>query len=802
MTDRIVVFYDNADASSAPVRKVISAVRHEKASTVDYRATAATGKLDVPDYAVAMLVGTAMIKKFLGAKISGRNSAMKKDGVWYLTLPNMNALYMKDVAIRAAQQFIKAIDISKDPVNYALPVVKYVTLSSVNSVQEFVNEALKSEFMSFDFETNNELQPHSPTFRCTCLGMMFNPNSCFVVPQELLYTPEVVQVLTPLFQKRELVKIAHNLSFDIKLLLHLGIIPKGQYACTKLMSWLVDENTPNGLKDFVDHYLPNYSGYDYGITFVPEANTHLYKYLAVDCFATLTAYCVFLPTLVEDKHLYVCFRNLYMSGAMVLKDLEWEGCNIDIPYLQSQIEYTKTLIEQREAELQDFPEVKGFVISQNEILVNKEVADLKAKIENRKIKFTNPEDRYIIDWGEKIKQYRTGELFCIDNCDFASTKVLAELLYSKHGFGFPKPMVESRSPSGKKIMVESNSTDKDALNDISHPIGEKLRIIRTLKLMLSTFYESILEKSIDGKLYAKFNQTGTVTGRLSSSDPNMQNIPARVYIDDDELKSVIKGVKKAIVAPTGHKIVQADLSQAELRVIGHYSKDENMITSYKNKVDLHAVTGSRIAKMQDNFQGFLEHPDFKKYRTIAKSANFGLVYGIGADSYIEYVKGMTGQTITPADEKVHRAAVFSAFPKLLKWHTDTELEVRKNGFVRTIFGVKRRLPEIFSDDKRKIGDAIRYAINSPIQGTIGGYAIWVMVWLRMRLPKEVRIINTVHDSIVFVVPDSMLLEVKKLIEDTAENIPFSDYFAFPPLILPLVMDVEAGINYGSLEEIS
>ncbi len=799
---KLVVYYNNLEASSTPVRKVLSAVRHMYAATAEYVPVNVKHKVKkdyLKDTKVCIVVGTAMIEYFLGKGVAGRNAAIQKDGVWFLTLPNISALYMKEVAIRAAKQVLRAIRILENP-EYKVPSIQYVVVDSILKLAMVVGEAVKSDFVSFDFETNNELQPHSPTFRITCLGIMFNPNVCFVVPDMVLYNPDAVDYLQTLFQAKDTVKIAHNLGFDIKLLMKLGVTPKGQYACTKLMSFLVDENSPNGLKDFVDQYLPEYSGYDYSINFTTDTALDLYKYLAVDCYATFYAYCTFLQILVKDELLYEAFRNLYIPGAMVLKDLEYYGCDIDIPYLEDRMPALEKVITEREAELQEMPEVKGFVIARNEQLVDEKIMELESKIAERKIKFTNPQDWYLIDWRRQINEYRTGQRVCMDSCDFGSTKVLGELLYSDIGFGFPKPVVIERTAGGKKIKRETLSTDKEALNDIDHPIAEKLRIIRTFKMMLNTFYTSIYKKTIGGRLYSGFNQTGTVTGRLSSNNPNLQNLPTRTPIQDDELKMYIKGVKKAFIPPPGYVVMQADLSQAELRVIAHYSMDDNMINAYLKNIDLHAITGSRIAKMQDDFEGFLKSPDFKSYRTVAKSANFGLVYGIGADSYIDYVKNMTGNKITPADEKVHRASVFSAYPKLTEWHTKTELEVKANGFVRTIFGVRRNLPGVFSSDRKESSDAIRYAINSPIQGSIGGYAVWLMVWLRHRLPKEVRIINTVHDSIVFVVPETMVKEVAQVIKNTEHDIPFAGYFAAKPLVVPLKIDIEVGKNYGSLEE--
>lgn len=786
----ISIVYDKTE-NIAVVRKIASAINHKEIHKINYITV-----LNKATYkGVVILVGTSVIRKYLGAGVSGRNSTIKVDDIWYLTVPNINSLYFKHIAERAAKQIIRAIHILENP-EFKLPTVPYTEVTTLEQLKILVNAASNSSFVSFDFETNNMLQIHDPAFRATCLGIMFNPNMAFIINQNLLYNKDAVGLLQTLFQQQGVVKIAHNLSFDFRILRKLGITPKGQFACTKLMSFLVDENSPNGLKDYVDTYLPQLSGYDYHADFTKEVDNDLYSYLAVDCFATYHAYCNLLQYLVDDKILYITFRNLYMAGFKPLQDIEYNGCFIDKVYLEHAIIDLETIIIERELELQEIPEVRKFVINRNTEKVNEAITNLLDKIAVRAEKFNSDTDKHINNWKQQLLDLRSGAVVLVENCDFASTKELGSLLYTDLGFNFPNPM---RKDSKTKKLVESASTDKEALNDIDHPIGDKLRAIRTFKLLLSTFYRGILDKVIDGKVYASFNQTGTATGRLSSNSPNLQNLPTRVHIDDDVLKSAVKGVKKAFIPPKGYVVLQADLSQAELRVIAHYSKDDTMIEAYRNNIDLHAITGARIARME--YEDFIQHPDFKQFRTIAKSSNFGLVYDISDDGYIAYIKNMTGQVITPRDAKLHRQSVFGAYPKLKEWHNNMETLATKDGFVRTIFGVKRRLPDIHSTALGKKAEARRYAINAPIQGSIGGWAVWLLVWLRFRLDPDIIIFNTVHDSVVLYVPESKLIETAKLIVSTAYDIPFSEYFNVEPMAVPLKIDVEAGPTYGELDEV-
>jgi len=1097
----------NKDDNYNAVNRILNAINHPEIAKIERIFEGATKKELTTGYSHVLLVGTEMIKKYLGAGVAGRNAVIQLDDVWYFTMPNPAALYTQSVAIRAANQVIRAIQ-SLDNPNFYLPKIPKYEISTYAELEQLVNECLKSEFMSFDFETNNMLQTRHPDFKATCLGICFTPGFSWIIPQWMLYDKSCLMQLERIFCSKDLTKIAHNLSFDYKVLKRLGITPKGRYSCTKILSWLIDENTPNGLKEAVDWYLPDFSGYDYHVDFSKDVDQDLYEYLAIDAHVTLCLYCIFIKELSKDQPLYVAFRNIYMPSLFVLAEMEWGGCYVDKNYLDEESVKIDNLITQRVNEIQEMPEVQGWVISKNKELVAEAIQDLTDKIATRKLKFTNPDDRYILDWTDKIKKYKSGELYCIDSCDVNSPKILAELLYTKNGFNFPNPMREDKGAKGKK-KVESNSTDKDALNDIDHPIGQKLRAIRILEKMNGTYYNGISDLVINGKIHTNFNQTGTVTARLSSSNPNLQNIPQRVTIDDPEVKAVIKGVKKAFYAPEGYVVMQADLSQAELRIIAHLSKDENMINAYREGKDLHAITGSRIARMQDDFMGFLESSMFKENRQIAKcfhpdtevltkrgwvrivdlsdgeqvmqalpksmsdinlewvtpievftkpnefselvhlknesidlrvtpdhlmlayhkndftltmpeqlnrkrgfisagdylggdiyideyllraavitqadgsytgfrvrfgftkkrkierfraffkledyheslskqgvttftltkdmsvkiqgllygkdfpwwwlnltkncrlavldeaaywdshtntkltcyiysnthsqsvdvlqavahltgrkaqkrsdkqkkelhhqivhklsikntdrtrggnittkrisydgdvaclsvpsgfvlvrdngialiqkqSANFGLVYDISLDGYIAYIKAQTGKVITKADAQLHFDSVFGSYPNLKKWHQQYKDIVAKDGFVRNLFGVKRRLPEVWSSDQQKVSAAMRLAINTPVQGTIGLWAQWLMIWLKLRLPSSVMIWSTVHDSIVLYVPTGMVDEVAEVIKELENVIPTQLYFDMEPLAVPLKMDIEVGDSYGNLSEI-
>lgn len=741
---------------------------------------------DLSSYKVVICVGNEITKKVLGA-IKGNYAIIDKDDKYYLTLPSIEVMQNKDVKIRALNQIERAIGILIKG-SFERPHVERIMLNSPDEVQDMVNDNLKYPFAFFDFETNNELIVHSDTFKITCLGLCFVPHIVYIIPEDVLYTIETVDALKGIFENPAMVKIAHNVSFDRKLLKYLTFEEQGVYLCTKLMGHRLDENRDNSLKSLVDIYIPEFSGYEYGVKYTDEGNEKLYTYLSYDCHCGMVLYCILFPMLVSDKLLYQAYRNLDMAGNFVLSNvLEYNGAYIDEEHYRTKSKEIEELLVTLVAELQDFIEVKGFIEAKNEEMILAEIDALNTKIEKRQEKYKET-DSYIIRYKKESTVLHNRSIELYKEVNFNSPAQLMELLYT-HRCGF-------------KFKATKMSTDKEALQSIDHPIVKKLRVYRSLSKLKSTYYDGILEKTINGKIYASFNQSLTVTSRLSSSNPNLQNLPTRGNdLDDPFLSECVKGVKKGFIPPNDDWVVmQSDLSQAELRMIAHFSQDENMVQAYRDGIDLHAITGSRIADM--TFEDFMKWENFKQYRQIAKSANFGIVFDISLEGYIDYVKINAGLIIDLETAKKHFEAVFGSYPRLKEWHKTYYNLAAKDGFVRTCFGIKRNLQYINSNDKYKKAEALRYAINNPIQGSIGNYTVWLIIWLYHRLDKNKALIfNTVHDSIILYVRKGYEKEIGLIIKNTAYDIPFTQYFSQEPLSLPLELDIEVGINYGETEEI-
>ena len=285
-----------------------------------------------------------------------------------------------------------------------------------------------------------------------------------------------------------------------------------------------------------------------------------------------------------------------------------------------------------------------------------------------------------------------------------------------------------------------------------------------------------LQKLVDkktGRLHTTFNQTGAVTGRLSSSDPNLQNIPIMTELGRE--------VRKAFVAEKGYSLVSFDYSQIELRVAAHMADDKKMIQAFAQGVDIHALTASAI-------YGVSLDKVTPEARRAAKTLNFGVLYGMGPQAFSE-ATGMSRE-----ESKKFINEYFKNFSGVAEYIAATKHFAESNGYVETLFGRRRYLPEINSPNWQIKREAERMAVNMPIQGTATGDIVKMAMigldqWLKKEdLENEVRMLFQVHDELVFEIKELVLKkfvpEIKRIMESVAE------------LKVPLVVDVKAGRNWG------
>ena len=362
-------------------------------------------------------------------------------------------------------------------------------------------------------------------------------------------------------------------------------------------------------------------------------------------------------------------------------------------------------------------------------------------------------------------QERVREMAQEPALNIMSPKQVGILLYEKMNLD---PKVKMKGA------MRNYPTDEDTLNALAdkHPIINEILEYRGVKKLLSTYIEPLPSyiSSVTGKIHTTFNQALTATGRLSSSKPNLQNIPIRTERG--------KEIRKAFIPsrPDG-LIVSADYSQIELRIMAHLSCDQHLISAFRNGQDVHAMTAAKI------FGVDIEEVTSDQ-RRIAKTANFGIMYGISAFGLSQRLH------IGRAEAKKIIDDYFANFPAISSYIDDTVAAARETGYVETIFGRRRYLPDINSKNGTVRALAERNAINAPIQGTSADIIKLAMIHVQKRLESEKmesRMILQIHDELVFDAVPHEIEKLQRLVTEEMENV--------IKLSIPLTVECNHGNNW-------
>jgi len=361
----------------------------------------------------------------------------------------------------------------------------------------------------------------------------------------------------------------------------------------------------------------------------------------------------------------------------------------------------------------------------------------------------------------------TGEEFNIN-----SPQQLARVLFEKLGI---------KGKSMRKTAGGKPSTDASALIGLKnvHPVIPLLLEYRE-DFKINSTYVKALQGLVgkDGRVHTEFVQTGTATGRVSSQNPNLQNIP-KESIYSDELRS-------AFEAPPSHHIIAFDYSQIDLRLLAELSQDEKMLEAFRNNLDIHQMTAAKIFRVP--------YDDVRpEMRRVAKTLNFGLVYGMGVSAFAS----ASGLSRTSASEFIQ--TYFSEFPGIREWQERVKQEAKSRGYVQTPLGRRRYLPYIASGSGRIVSQAERIAINLPVQGFTADITKLAMIKAKESLEKEklwgntAKLVLHIHDELLFEVADDSIDRVVSLVRPIMENV--------YRLSVPLSVSVSSGKNWGEMQKI-
>ena len=561
-----------------------------------------------------------------------------------------------------------------------------------------------------------------------------------------------------IIENPEVVKVAWNYKFDDQIFQKYNIYYRGVCLDGMLAKYLLNEEKPNDLKSMVRRYLPEYGDYEKQDKFdkIPwdkKEMEPLCHYGCQDTDYTLRLMLFFEKKLI-DLGLYNTYRNLIMTASRVLTSVEKNGLYVDRAFNQELLDSYLPKIEAAKEAIYNLPKVKKFTKLYNQSKIEKYIAKLEEEIEN-----LDPEvdKRKIQSREQKIANIRAGvfttkkESELIRPVSLGSSVDLPQLMYSEEGFNFEvikkndtgNPSTDEETLTNLRLTVKKPDSPKAVFLD-------SLLELRGLEKMYKTYIEGWHEKTQDDdRLHGRFLIHGTTSGRLSSAEPNAQQIPKT---------SVDPNIKKQLVAPKGTLYIASDFSQAELRIMAHLSGDETYLNAFNSGQDPHlAIAATKYHVSYDEALKIYEdenHPDHKIWKVRRKQAKqiaFGLIYGIGAKLLaVKLSDPKSGIIVTPEEAQKEMDIFFGQHPKLKTFLKKQEKFLRKNGYLVSLFGRKRRLPQIYSSDRGEEAYALRLALNFPCQSAASDMCLFgsILIYYLMRQGKlpPTKSVCLVHDA--------------------------------------------------------
>jgi DNA polymerase-1 len=645
---------------------------------------------------------------------------------------------------------------------------KYKIITNKQELKKLIQCCKQTGYASVDFETNAE-PIYNKSFKPTILSVTFQPGFGCSIPLDHFETEKYTssdwdwkkmlrKFGEEVIENPNVVKVAWNYKFDDQIFQKYNIYYRGVCLDGMLAKYLLNEEKPNDLKSMVRRYLPEYGDYEKQDKFdkIPwdkKEMEPLCHYGCQDTDYTLRLMLFFEKKLI-DLGLYNTYRNLIMTASRVLTSVEKNGLYVDRAFNQELLDSYLPKIEAAKEAIYNLPKVKKFTKLYNQSKIEKYIAKLEEEIENLDPRV---DKRKIQSREQKIANIRAGvfttkkELELIRPVSLGSSVDLPQLMYSEEGFNFE---VIKKNDSGKP------STDEETLTNLRLTVKkpdspkavflDSLLELRGLEKMYKTYIKGWHEKTQDDdRLHGRFLIHGTTSGRLSSKEPNAQQIPKT---------SVDPNIKKQLVAPKGTLYIASDFSQAELRIMAHLSGDETYLNAFNSGQDPHlAIAATKYHVPYEEALKIYEdenHPDHKIWKVRRKQAKqiaFGLIYGIGAKLLaVKLSDPKSGIIVTPEEAQKEMDIFFGQHPKLKTFLKKQEKFLRKNGYLVSLFGRKRRLPQIYSSDRGEEAYALRLALNFPCQSAASDMCLFgsILIYYLMRQGKlpPTKSVCLVHDA--------------------------------------------------------
>lgn len=589
---------------------------------------------------------------------------------------------------------------------------KYYLIESEDEFNDFYGQILDQKIFAFDTETN-----HIEAIHADLVGISFCWENQKAFYLQIFNNPNKANFLSKiktLLENPLTTKIGQNLKYDMMVLRHLGIQVKGPLFDTMVAHYLIQPELRHNMDFLAEVYLkykPVSIESILGSKGKNQKNmqdltaAQIYEYAAEDADITWQLKTVIEKELVDQK-LDDLFHQVEMPLVHVLLEMEYAGVGLDLDSLK-----------------------------QSSLILNRSLQLLEQNI-----------------------QAESGINFNVN-----SPKQIGEVL-------FDHLKIDQKA---KKTKTGQYVTSEDVLEKLKskHVVVDLILQQRGLKKLLSTYIDALpaLIHPVTNKIHTSFNQTVTSTGRLSSSNPNLQNIPIREELGRE--------IRKAFTADEGTVFLSADYSQIELRIMAHLSQDQTMIEAFKMNADIHAITASKIYKIP------LEEVT-SDMRRKAKTANFGIIYGISTFGLAERMN------VSRTEAKELIDGYFQTYPNVKKYMEQCIEVAKEKGWVETLFHRKRYLQDIYSQNANVRSYAERNAINAPIQGTAADIIKKAMIDIQKEIEAEslsTKMILQVHDELNFIVPVDEVEKVKDLVIRNMENAVKLD--------VPLKVDLDYGKNW-------
>jgi DNA polymerase-1 len=696
---------------------------------------------------------------------------------------------------------------------------RYDIIKSFSQVKRLVKACLKTGIASVDFETNAE-GIYNKTFKPTILSVTFQVGSGVSIPlcHHEYENPHWKRWLKyfgrKVVENPNVTKVGWNLKFDLQIFELYGIYVRGTVLDGMLMKYLLNEEKPNDLKSMVRRYLPEHGDYEKAEKFdkIPwdkKPLEPLCKYGCQDTDYTLRLAMFFESKLIEVG-MYPLFRHLIMPASRVLQHAEKTGLYLDRKFNQELLESYKPKIDQATSNCLNLPRVKKFSRWLVQERISKYLASIESELED--LDYNDPKDaRKIASREQKISNIRAGvfttkkELELTREVNLGSTIDLPLLLYSEKGFKFP--IIKYTKDKKTNRDTDKPSTDEDTLVElrltVKNPENPKaifldnLLELRGLKKMYTTYIEGWHDKvQDDDRIHGQFKIIGTTSGRLSSSEPNLQQIPKT---------SVDANIKKQLVAPKGKLYMALDYSQAELRIMAHLSGDETYLEAFAKGQDPHlAIAANKYGVSYEEANKAYsdeQHPDYKLWKNRRKQAKqicFGIIYGIQKKLLaVKLSDPKAGIIVTPDEAQQQLNEFFQEHPKIKKFMINQEKVLIKHGYIKSLFGRKRRLPQVYSDNEQEAAYAVRLSVNMPCQSAASDMNLFASIlnYWKMRQGKLPFMQETcnVHDATYYLVsPEYINTWVVYEIWETCRNPNTKEYFNFQIDDVSMSMDFVIG----------